>query len=119
MKKDFSKLSEIFVVYLCKSKRDLPFPGYNSPHYEIFIGHELTDGKPNIVHRYIRMKVAYPDIAAGFILSRNLVRSLSEKLEEEQKKEKFGNIFVKEFTMDPVFELSQAIRLKLNTIKEA
>ena len=65
------------------------------------------------------MKVAYPDIAAGFILSRNLVRTLSEKLEEEQKKEKFGNIFVKEFTMDPVFELSQAIRLKLNTIKEA
>ena len=65
------------------------------------------------------MKVAYPDIAAGFILSRNLVRTLSEKLEEEQKKEQFGNIFVKEFTMDPVFELSQAIRLKLNKIEDA
>ena len=92
------------------------FPGKNSPHYETFIGHELTDGKPNIVHRFIRVKIGYPDIAAGFILSRNLVQTLTEKLEEEKKKKKFGNIFVKEFSMDPAFELSQAIRLKLKII---
>ena len=62
--------------------KTLAISRFFSHHYETFIGHELTDAKPSIVHRFIIAKIKFPDIAAGFILSRNLVSAITEKLEE-------------------------------------
>ena len=69
----------------------------------------MTDAGPSIVHRFVSSTVAYPDPAAGIILSRNLVQHLAERLELERAQTVFGNMFLKEYTMAAAYELTVAI----------
>jgi hypothetical protein len=70
----------------------------------------MTDRIATVVHRFSKSKLAFPNISAGFLLSRNLVASLSERLKKVQRRKKFKEDFVYEFSMDAVYELSQAIK---------
>jgi hypothetical protein len=60
-----------------------------SPHYETFIGHELTDGQATIVHRFLSAKLTYPDPAAGFVLSTALGSILQNFISAENVLDKF------------------------------
>ena len=61
------------------------------------------------MHRFAEAGLRYPDTGAGFVLSRNLVEALAERVERERTEKIFGNIFLKEYTMDAAYELTQAI----------
>ena len=74
--------------------------------YEIFVGKALTDKDSSIIHHFDSSGLAYPDFKAGFLLSKQLVESLSRHFEEnpDQLKE-----FPKDFSIDASYELAKGV----------
>ena len=77
--------------------------------YEIFVGKALTDKDSSIIHHFDSSGLAYPDFKAGFLLSKQLVESLSRHFEEnpDQLKE-----FPKDFSIDASYELAKGVFLQ-------
>lgn len=56
------------------------------PKQDIFLGKALHDTHPTIIHYYEEnLDMTYPDFSAGFVLSRSIVKRLSEQFDLEVK----------------------------------
>ncbi|XP_013383275.1 beta-1,3-glucosyltransferase isoform X2 [Lingula anatina] len=75
------------------------------PSKEQFLGKALRDSIPTIIHHFAfhdnPSSFAYPDFAAGFLLSQPLIKSLAERWLEKKSK--------MDFTIDPKHELAKFI----------
>ena len=56
------------------------------PKQDTFLGKALHDTHPTIIHYYEEnLDMTYPDFSAGFVLSRSIVKRLSEQFDLEVK----------------------------------